>query len=130
MGEPERVFQIVRLTTGPIRSSSAGFVGTFELVTVDECAGARCVYDTAGEGRGAVGGAGAGGVTTVGFGASQEPSGTRDAAAVVPKPVERTGCAGGVAATAEGREAEGMAGLGAAEGALRRAAISTFPTGV
>ena len=124
------MFQIVGLTTGPIRSSSAGFVGTFELATVDECAGVRCVYDTAGEGRGAVGGGGAGEATAVGFGVSQEPSGTRDAAAVVPKPVERMGCADGVAVTAAGRGAEGTAGLGAAEGALRRAAISTFPTGV
>jgi hypothetical protein len=121
----------VGLTTGPIRSSSAGFVGAFELATVEECAGAaalRCIYETAGEGRGAVGG---GGATTVGFGASQEPSGTRDAAAVLPKlTAERTGCADGVEATAEGRGAEGTVGLGAAEGELRRAAISTFPTGV
>ena len=79
------------LTTGAIRSSSAGFVGTFELVTVEECVGTaalRCVDDTVGGGRVAVGG---GGAKDVGFGASQLPSGTRDAAAVLPNAAERTG---------------------------------------
>ncbi len=120
------------LTTGPIRSSSAGFVGTFELVTVAECAGGaalRCVDVTVGGGREAAGRGG--GATVVGFGASQVPSGTRDAAATLPKAAERTGGADGVWETTAGREAEGTVGLGAAGGAaLRRAAISTFPTGV
>lgn len=119
------------LTTGPIRSSSAGFVGVFELVTNAECAGTaalRCADVTVGVGRGAAGGEGA---TAVGFGASQEPAGTRDAAAALPKPAERTVGADGVGATAGGRDAEGRAGLGAAGGAaLRKAAMSTFPTGV
>ena len=85
------VIRIVGLTTGAIRSSSAGFVGTFELVTVEECVGTaalRCVDDTVGGGRVAVGG---GGAKDVGFGASQLPSGTRDAAAVLPIAAERTG---------------------------------------
>ena len=68
----------------------AGFVGTFELVMVEECVGTvalRCVDDTVGGGHEAAGGVGA---KNVGFGASQVPSGTRDTAAVLQNAAERT----------------------------------------
>jgi hypothetical protein len=72
-------------------------------------------------------------VETVGLGASQVPAGTRKAAAALPTLVVRTVGPedGEETVTAEGRGAEGMAGLGCVgAAALRRAAMSTFPTGV
>lgn len=100
-----------RLTTGPMRSSSEGLVETFEL-------GATCARTgresatTAGGGRGAVGG-GRGAAEAVGFGASQVPAGTREAAATLPTVVVRTvgRDEDGEETTAEGRGAEGMEGL-------------------
>ena len=125
--------RIVRPTTGLIRSSSEGFVGTLELATVAECAGTESVLPTTvGEGRGAAGGGGA--TKTVGFGASQVPSGARAAVATLLTALVRTGFPDedwGPSVAAEGRGAEGTAGfraVGAA--ALRIAAMSTFPTGV
>lgn len=79
---------LVGLTTGPIQSSSAGFVGAFELATIAECAGTT-VLDradvTVEDGPGAIGGWGA---KAVGFEASQVPSGMCDAAAALPRPAE------------------------------------------
>lgn len=122
------------LTTGLIRSSSEGFVEIFELGTVAECTGTEELEPlmTVGGGReAAVGGRGV--AETVGLGASQEPTGTRAAAAALPKAVFRMVVSEddeevGVATE---RGAEGTAdfgGVGAA--ALRNAAMSTFPTGV
>jgi len=121
----------VTLTTGPMRSSSVGFVGASELGTI--CAGIGRELATTAGGRGAVGG-GAGVAETIGFGASQVSAGTREAAAALPTAVVRTvGADGDGAETVpgEGRGAEGMAGLGGmGAGALRMVAMSTFPTGV
>lgn len=88
-GEHGRRLDHVKLTTGPIRSSSEGFVGTSELGTVAECAGTeRGVATTVGGGRGAAGGGGEA-AETVGFGASQVPIGTRAAVAALPTLVVR-----------------------------------------
>lgn len=118
------------LTTGPMRSSSEGFVGRSELGTVWAGIG-REPATTAG-GRGAAGGGGA--AKTVGFGASQASAGTREAAAALPTAVVRTvGPDEDDPETVppEGRGAEGMAGLGGmGAAALRMAAMSTLPTGV
>jgi len=118
----------VILTTGPMRSSSEGFVGRSELGT--DCAGIGRA--TTAEGRGAAGGGG-GATKTVGFGASQASAGTREAAAALPTAVVRmVGPDDGTETVpAEGRGAEGMAGLGGMGAAqLRKAVMSTFPTGV
>ena len=122
----------VRLTTGPMRSSSVGLAGTFEVGAA--CAGTgRESATTVGGGRGAADG-GRGAAETVGLGASQVPAGTREAAAALPTVVVRTVGPdedGEEIGTAEGRGAEGMAGLGGmGAAALRIAAMSTFPTGV
>jgi len=122
----------VRLTTGPMRSSSEGLVGTFELGTA--CAGiGRESATTVGGGRGAAGG-GRGEAETVCLGAFQVPAGTREAAAALPTVVVQTVGPdedGGETATAEGRGEEEMAGLESVGTApLRMAAMSTFPTGV
>jgi hypothetical protein len=124
----------VRLTTGLIRSSSKGFVGTLELGTAAECAGTESVLPTTvGEGRGAAGGGG-GAAEIAGFGASQVPSGTREAAAAPLTALVRNVFPdedGGPSVAAEGRGAEGTAGFGTLGAAvLRIAAMSTFPTGV
>ena len=130
------------LTTGLIRSPSEGFVGIFELGTVAEWAGTLSKSPTTvGGGRGAAGGGG-GAAETVGFGASQEPSGTRAAATALPVAVavvravvphededEDEDEEAKVAAKACGAEGEtAFGGVGVAE--LRIAAMSTFPTGV
>src|SRR5258708_11466947 len=78
----------VRLTTGPMRSSSEGFSGTFELGSV--WAGVDRELATIAGGRGAAGGGG-GAAETVGFGASQASTGTREAAAAPPTRVVRVG---------------------------------------
>jgi hypothetical protein len=124
--------EYMRLTMGPMRSSSEGLVGTFELAAI--CAGTgRELATTVGGGRGAAGG-GRCVAETVGLGASQASTGTRDAAAALPIVVARTVGPdedGNETAAAEGRGAEGMAGLGGVGTAvLRMAAMSTFPTGV
>jgi len=124
----------VRLTTGLIRSSSEGFVRTFGLGPVAECAGTESVLPTTvGKGRGAAGGGG-GAAETVSFGASQVPSGTRAAAAAPLTALSRTVLPDddwGPSVAAKGREAEGTTGFGAVgAAALRIAAMSTFPTGV
>jgi hypothetical protein len=121
----------VTLTTGPMRSSSEGFVGRSELGAV--CAGiGREAATTAGGREAAAGGEGA--AKTVGFGASQAPAGTREAAAALPTAVVRMVGPdedGAETVPAEGRGAEGMAGLGGMGAApLRKEAMSTFPTGV
>lgn len=117
--------------TGPMRSSSEGFVGRSELGTV--CAGIGRELATMAGGRGAAAGGG-GAAKTVGFGASQASAGTREAAAALPTTVVRTVGPdedGAEKVPAEGRAAEGMAGLGGmGAAALRMAAMSTFPTGV
>jgi hypothetical protein len=120
----------VGLTTGLIRSSSEGFVETFELGTVADCAGTeREPPTTVGGGREATGGGG-GASETVGLGTSQVPSGTRAAAAAPPMTVFRK-VVPEEGKVAKGREAEGTAGFGGVGAAvLRIAAISTFPTGV
>jgi len=120
----------VGLTTGFIRSSSEGFVETFELGTIADCAGIeREPPTTVGGGREAAGGGG-GASHTVGLGTSQVPSGTRAAAAAPPMAVFRKVVSEEVR-VAKGREAEGMAGFGGVgAAALRIAAMSTFPTGV
>lgn len=118
------------LTTGPMRSSSEVLVGRSELGTV--CAGIGREPAVVAGGRGAAGGGG-GAAKTVGFGASQAPAGTREAAAALPTAVVRTVGPeedGTGTVPAEGRGAEGMAGLGTGAAALRMAAMSTFPTGV
>ena len=126
------------LTTGLIRSPSEGFVGIFELGTVAEWAGTLSKSPTTvGGGRGAAGGGG-GAAETVGFGASQEPSGTRAAATALPVavavvravvPHEDEDEEAKVATKACGAEGEtAFGGVGVAE--LRIAAMSTFPTGV
>jgi hypothetical protein len=128
----------VGLTTGPIRSPSEGFVGIFELGTVAEWDGTLSKSPTTvGGGRGAAGGGG-GAAETVGFGASQEPSGTRAAATALPVavavvravvPHEDEDEEANVAAKGRGAEGEtAFGGVGVAE--LRIAAMSTFPTGV
>jgi hypothetical protein len=122
----------MRLTTGPMRSSSEGLERTFGLGTV--CAGTgREAATTVGGGRGAAGG-GRDAAETGGLGVSQVPAGTREAAAALPTVVVRTvGPDEGSEETvaAEGRGAEGMAGLGGVgPAALRMAAMSTFPIGV
>jgi hypothetical protein len=117
----------VTLTTGPMRSSSEGFVGRSELGTV--CAGIDREPAVVAGGRGAAGGEG-GAAKTVGFGASQAPAGTREAAAALPTAVVRTVGPDEDGVPAEGRGAEGMVGLGTGAAALRIAAMSTFPTGV
>jgi hypothetical protein len=121
----------VTLTTGPMRSSSEGFVGASELGTI--CAGIGRELATTAGGRGAAGGGG-GAAETVGFGVSQASAGTREAAAALPTTVVRTVDPDEDSAEtvpAEGRGAEGMAGLGGmGAAALRMAAMSTFPTGV
>jgi hypothetical protein len=121
----------VTLTTGPMRSSSEDFVGRSELGTV--CAGIGRFAATTAGGRGAAGGGG-GAAKTVGIGASHASEGTREAAAALPTAVVRTVGPdedGAETVPAEGRGAEGMAGLGGTgAAALRMAAMSTFPTGV
>lgn len=124
--------ETMKHTTGPMRSSSEGLVGTPELRTVAECAGSESA--TTAEGRGATDGGGDA-TGAAGFGTSQVSAGTLAAAAALPRAVARTigldedGAVTGVAA--EGRGAEGMAGLGGVgAAALRMAAMSTFPTGV
>lgn len=100
-----------RLTTGPMRSSSEGLVGTFELGAT--CAGTgRESATTAGGGRGAVGGGG-GTAEAVGFGASHVPAGTREAAAALPTVVVRSvgRDEDDEETAAEGRGAEEMEGL-------------------
>jgi hypothetical protein len=71
---------------------------------------------------------------TVGFGVSHASAGTREAAAALPTAVVRMVGPdedGAKTVPAEGRGAEGMAGLGGVGPvALRKAAMSTFPTGV
>jgi hypothetical protein len=118
-----------RLTTGPMRSSSEGLVRTFELGAA--CAGTgRESATTVRGGRGAAGGGGDA-AEAVGLGASQVPAGTREAAAALPTVFWTVGPDDGEEKLADGRGAEGMAGLGAVGvAALRKAAMSTFPTGV
>jgi len=114
-----------------MRSYSEGFVGTFELETV--CAGIGREPLTTAEGREAAGGRG-GPTEAVGFGASQAPAGTREAAAALPTAVVRAVGPvedGEEMVPAEGRGTDGMLGLGGVGAAeLRIAAMSTFPTGV
>ena len=113
-----------------MRSSSEGLIGTFEPGAA--CAGiGRKSATTVGGGRGAARGGGA--VEAVGLGASQVPAGTREAAAALPTVAVRTigPDEDGEENLADGRGAEGMAGLGDVGAAvLRKAAMSTFPTGV
>ena len=114
-----------------MRSSSEGFVGRSELGAV--CAGiGREATTTAGGREAAAGREGA--AKTVGFGASQAPAGTREAAAALPTAVVRMVGPdedGAETVPAEGRGAEGMAGLGGMGAAsLRKEAMSTLPTGV
>lgn len=116
------------LTTGPMRSSSEGFVGVSELETI--CAGIGRELATTGGGRGAASGGG-GAAETVGFGTFQASVGNREAAEALPTAVVRT-VDEDVAEKVpiEGRGAEGMTGLGGTGAAvLRMAAMSTFPTG-
>jgi hypothetical protein len=115
-----------------MRSSSGGLVETFELAAI--CAGTgREPATTVGGGREAAGG-GSGAAETVGLGVSQVSAGTREAAAALPTVEARTVDPdedGNETAAAEGRGAEGMAGLGGVGTAvLRMAVMSTFPTGV
>jgi hypothetical protein len=120
----------VTLTTGPMRSSSEGLVGASELGTI--CAGIGRELATKAGGREAAGGGGV--AETIGFGMSQASAGTREAAAALPTAVVRTVGPdedGAETVAAEGRGAEGVAGLrGTGAAALRLAAMSTFPTGV
>lgn len=111
-----------------MRSSSEGLVGAFELGTA--CAGTgRELATTVGGGWGAAGG-GRDAAEAVGLGVSHVPAGTREAAAALPTVVVRT-VGPEETGTAEGRGAEGMAGLGGVGPAeLRMAAMSTFPIGV
>lgn len=116
------------LTTGPIRSSSEGFVGVSELETI--CAGIGRELATMAGGREAAGGGG-GAAEIVDFGAFQASAGNREAAEALPTAVVRT-IDEDVAEEdpTEGRGAEGMAGLGGIGAAvLRMAAMSTLPTG-
>ena len=114
-----------------MRSSSEDLVGTFEPGAA--CAGAgRESATTVGRGHGAAGGGG-GAAEAVDLGASQVPAGTREAAAALPTVAVRTvgPDEDGEENLADGRGAEGMAGLGDVGAAvLRKAAMSTFPTGV
>jgi hypothetical protein len=113
-----------------MRSSSEDPVGTFELGAA--CAGTGRESATAVRGgRGAAGGGG-GAAEAVGLGASQVPAGTREAAAALPTVVRTVDPdEDGEEKVADGRGAEGMAGLGVVGvAALRKAAMSTFPTGV
>jgi hypothetical protein len=124
--------EYVRLTTGPMRSSSEGLVGTIVLAAI--CVGTgRELATTVGGGRGAAGGDRCV-AETVSLGVSQASAGTREAAAALPIVVVRTVGPdedGKETAAAEGRGAEGMAGLGGVGTAvLRMAAMSTFPTGL
>ena len=110
-----------------MRSSSEGLVGRSELGTF--CAGIGREPGTTAGGREAAGRGGA--AETVGFGASQASAGTREAAAALPTAVVRKVDPDVDEIPAEGRGAEGMAGLGGAGAApLRKDAMSTFPTGV
>ena len=114
-----------------MRSSSEGFVGRSELGTVCAWIGRESATTTGGR---ETAGGGEGAAKTVGFGASQEPAGTREAAAALPNVVVRTVGPdedGVETVPAEGRGAEGVAGLGGMGTApLRKEAMSTFPTGV
>jgi hypothetical protein len=114
-----------------MRSSSEGLVGTFEPGAACARTG-RGSATTVGGGRGAANGGG-GAAEAVGLGASQVPAGTREAAAALPTVVVRTvgPDEDGEEKVADGRGAEGMAGLGdVGVAVLRKAAMSTFPTGV
>src|SRR5712671_5569923 len=119
------VMGLMRLTTGPIRSSSEGLVGTFELGAVAvrvETEGESAT--TLGVGRGAAAGAG-GAAGTVGLGASQASSGAR-AAAALPTAVgwtARLDESGAAGVTVEGRGAGGTVGLGSAGAAALRIAV-------
>ena len=119
----------MRLTTGPMRSSSEDLVGTFELGAA--CAGAgHESATTVGRGRGAAGG-GRGAAEAIGLGASQEPVGTCEAAAALPTVVVRTvgPDEDGKETVADGRGTEGKVSL-AVVGAEAAMSESTFPTGV
>lgn len=113
-----------------MRSSSEGLVGAFELGAAFAGTGRESATTVRG-GRGAAGGGG-GAAEAIGLGASQVPAGTREAAASLPTVVRTVGPdEDGEEKVADGRGAEGMAGLGAVGvAALRKAAMSTFPTGV